>query len=321
MQNTQLVRVNEITINVPVSYEQEDQKLIDVWAREHAENTARYYKTDAQEFLSFVQKPIRDVTLPDIQKYEDSLMGLKQGSKARKINSVKSLLTFAYETGYTQFNVGKAHKAPKVRSELAQRILTEEQVIIMIGRTEKPRDHAMLRLMYHCGIRVSEVVSIKWRDLVARSEGGQVTVCGKGEKVRNILIAQDMWNELLRLRPLEYHEDDYVFQSRKGHGKLDESQVNRIVSEAAKRADIRGNVSPHWLRHSHASHSLDRGANINLVRDTLGHASLATTGKYTHARPNGWVWPAGNTKTPGRLFLCLLRLRGCVPVSALTQAR
>jgi len=275
MNNTQLITIAN-----------DDLRLIDMWAREHAKNTERYYRTDVQEFIAFTQKTIREVTLPDIQEYEDSLMGLKQGSKARKINSVKSLLTFAYETGYTQFNVGKAHKAPKVRSELAQRILTEEQVIIMIARTEKPRDHAMLRLMHHCGLRVSEVVSIQWRDLVERHEGGQVTICGKGEKVRNILIAQDMWNELMRLRPLEYDDDEYVFQSRKGHGRIDESQVNRIVSDAAERAGIKGNVSPHWLRHAHASHSLDRGANINLVRDTLGHASLATTGKYTHVRPN-----------------------------------
>lgn len=72
MQNTQLIRVNDV----------DDQKLIDMWAREHAENTARYYRTDAQEFLAFAQRPIREVTLINIREYEDSLTGLKQGSKA-----------------------------------------------------------------------------------------------------------------------------------------------------------------------------------------------------------------------------------------------
>jgi integrase/recombinase XerD len=80
--------------------------------------------------------------------------------------------------------------------------------------------------------------------------------------------------------------DDFIFQSRKGHGQLENKQVERVVIEAARRAGIEGNVSPHWLRHSHASHALDNGANINLVSETLGHENLATTGKYLHARPN-----------------------------------
>ncbi len=76
-----------------------------------------------------------------------------------------------------------------------------------------------------------------------------------------------------------------VFVSQKG-GRLDETQVHRIVKAATVRAGIVDNVSAHWLRHSHASHALDRGANIALVRDTLGHSSLAVTSRYTHAKPN-----------------------------------
>lgn len=76
-----------------------------------------------------------------------------------------------------------------------------------------------------------------------------------------------------------------MFKSQKG-GALDETMIHRIVKAAAVRAGIQGNVSAHWLRHSHASHALDRGANIALVRDTLGHSSLAVTSRYTHAKPN-----------------------------------
>lgn len=170
-----------------------------------------------------------------------------------------------------------------MRSELAKRILNEEQVIRLIDATQdQPRNHAMLRLMYHCGLRVSEVVGLNWDDCIERHEGsGQLNIWGKGAKLRQVLVSPSMWNELMGLKSDEDDTHSPVFASRKGHGKLDESQVNRIVSEAAKGAGIKGNVSPHWLRHA-----LDRGANINLVRDTLGHASLATTGKYTHARPN-----------------------------------
>ena len=78
--------------------------------------------------------------------------------------------------------------------------------------------------------------------------------------------------------------DAPVFRSRKG-GPLDASQVHRIVKGAAERAGLPAEVSAHWLRHAHASHSLDRGAPIHLVQQTLGHASVATTGRYLHARP------------------------------------
>ncbi|MBD2033913.1 tyrosine-type recombinase/integrase [Leptolyngbya sp. FACHB-321] len=76
-----------------------------------------------------------------------------------------------------------------------------------------------------------------------------------------------------------------VFQSRKG-GHINRHQLWRIVSAAAKQAGIEGKVSPHWLRHAHASHSLDRGAPIHLVQQTLGHESVAATSRYLHARPN-----------------------------------
>ena len=80
--------------------------------------------------------------------------------------------------------------------------------------------------------------------------------------------------------------DDLVFRSRKG-GHLDPSAVHRVVKAAAERAGLSAEVSAHWLRHAHASHSLDRKAPIHLVQQTLGHASVATTGRYLHARPTG----------------------------------
>ncbi len=77
-----------------------------------------------------------------------------------------------------------------------------------------------------------------------------------------------------------------VFPSRKGGGHPDKSAARRIVRQAAARAGIDGHVSPHWLRHAHASHALERGAPVALVRDTLGHSSVGTTNGYLHARPN-----------------------------------
>lgn len=100
-----------------------------------------------------------------------------------------------------------------------------------------------------------------------------------------ILLPSGIWREVLGLR-CAADTDAPVFPSRKKQGHLSEVQVWRIVRAAARRAGIEDAVSPHWLRHAHASHALDRGAPPHLVQATLGHASLATTSRYAHARPS-----------------------------------
>lgn len=119
--------------------------------------------------------------------------------------------------------------------------------------------------------------------MTQRDEGGQVTVHGKGGKTRHILLPPPIWRELIALRG-DAGAAAPLFRSQRG-GHLHPSQVLRIVKAAARRAGLSGAQSPHWLRHAHASHALDRGAPIHLVQATLGHASVATTGRYTHARP------------------------------------
>ncbi len=109
---------------------------------------------------------------------------------------------------------------------------------------------------------------------------------GKGEKERTVLLSTGTWRELMAIRPVGAGPDAPVFRSR--HARpLSPTQAWRIVKAAATRVGLEkaAHFSPHWLRHAHASHALDRGAPISLVRDDLGHASLVTTSRYTHARP------------------------------------
>ena len=140
-------------------------------------------------------------------------------------------------------------------------------------------------LLYASGVRVSEVNGLCWRDVQANGDGAQITVFGKGGKTRAIQLPASVATGLAKLRG-EAGEDDPVFRSRKHGGALKTVAVLRIVRQAARRAGIELAVSPHWLRHAHASHALDRGAPIHLVQATLGHASITTTGRYLHARPN-----------------------------------
>ena len=107
---------------------------------------------------------------------------------------------------------------------------------------------------------------------------------GKRDKVRSVLLPASMWSELVALRSAAAG-DQAVFRSRQG-GPLDPMSVQRIVKAAARRAGLPAGVSPHWLRHAHCSHALERGANPALVRDTAGHADLRTTSVYSHAVPD-----------------------------------
>ena len=207
-------------------------------------------------------------------------------SKATRSAStaVKSLLSFAQEVGYLQFNVGKAVKLPAVKETLAERIMGEADAIRLVALELDPRNRAMLTLLYGAGLRVSELCALRWRDLAPREAIGQVTTMGKGGKTRAVLLSTNTWRTVQALRG-DAGADAPVFLSRKG-GHLDPASAWRIVKTAAARAGLPAAVSPHWLRHAHASHSLDRGAPLSLVKDTLGHASVATTGRYLHARPN-----------------------------------
>jgi integrase/recombinase XerD len=264
-----------------------DGEFLELWLHGRSRHTQRAYAADAARFMTVVAGELRGVKLRDLQRYSDALAGLKPTTKGRMLASVKSLLSFGHRIGYLPFNVGAALRLPKSADELAARILPEEVILKLLGGERNPRNAALLRLLYVSGVRVSEACALRWRDLQPAAEKGtgQITTTGKGGKTRTIKLTARCWEALQSIRAAG-GPDDSVFRSQHRGGRLDQSQVRRIVYAAAKRAGLKGlNVSPHWFRHAHASHALDRGAPIHLVQATLGHSSMATTGKYSHARP------------------------------------
>ena len=273
---------------------QSDHQLLELWLHGRSRRTVTAYRADTFEFLSFVAGQsstgqtiqLHQIKLGDIQTFADHLeqSGLATASRHRKLAAVKSLFAFAHRLGYLQFDASRPIRLPSVRDALSERILTEMEVQRMLVLERQPRNHAILYLLYAAGLRASELVGLRWRDVAARNGGeGQVNVFGKGEKTRVILIPASVWS-LVESLALKAGESEPVFRSRKG-GHLHISQLWRIVRAAAKRAGIDKAISPHWVRHAHASHALDHGAPIHLVQATLGHSSVATTGKYLHARP------------------------------------
>lgn len=256
-----------------------DREMVALWVARHESRHRQ-----AGRFLAHVARPLAEVRLGDVQSYAASFDGLASASRANALAAVKSLLSFVQEVGYLRFNVGKAVKLPAVKETLAERIIGEADAMRLVALEPDPRNRAMLTLLYGAGLRVSELCALRWRDLASRDTAGQVTTMGKGGKTRAVLLSANTWRTVQGIRG-EAGTDDPVFLSRKG-GHLDPASAWRIVKTAAARAGLPAAVSPHWLRHAHASHSLDRGAPLSLVKDTLGHASVATTGRYLHARPN-----------------------------------
>lgn len=255
-----------------------DGQVVAMWLHGRAASTKRAYLSDTERFSSFVGVSLAEITLADIQAYSDSLEGLSDATRARLLASVKSLMSFALKIGYIRFNPAAAVRSPKTKDTLAERILPESKIVRIIALSTG-RNHALLSLLYQTGMRVSEICGLKWRDIRETTDGAIVTVYGKGSKTRHITIPRDS------LALLGSGEGDApVFRSRKG-GHLATVQVHRIIKTAAREAGIREGVSPHWFRHCAASHALDNGCPLHVVQQTLGHSTLAITGKYLHIKP------------------------------------
>jgi integrase/recombinase XerD len=169
------------------------------------------------------------------------------------------------------------------KDTLSERILSRSEVLDIIYNTRNQRDRLLLKLLYATGARISEICQLKWRDIKRNDNGGaRITLFGKGNKTRVVLIGDSFLDGLLAFKT---SEEAPVFQSRKKSGHLSTTQAFRIFTAAAKRAGIEGNVSPHWFRHSHASHALDNNAPIHTVQKSLGHSSITTTERYLHSNP------------------------------------
>jgi len=263
-----------------------DTQVIALWLHGRSTQTIRVYTSDTKKFLNQVPNPFNTVTLGQLQKFADELeeVGLRPATRHRILSAVKSLFSFAHKIGYLKYNVTGALKLPVYKDTLNERILTESEVQKIIGLEPNIRNQLLIRVLYASAVRVSELCRIQWCDLQEREQGGQVTIFGKNGKTHVVLIPEPLWSSLVEYRG-DSSDDAPVFRSRKG-GHLHPGHVLRIVRKAAFRAGIKSNVSPHWFRHAHASHAIDRGAPLSLVQVTLNHSSISTTGRYLHARPS-----------------------------------
>lgn len=259
-----------------------------------AANTLAAYRRDLNRFLTFVgDRPLEAVTSADVGEF---LIALRQGdalhvalsaaSAARAVIAVRGFHAFAArEWGIA--DPAKVVRPPTLARRLPKAIPVGEinALIDAAGIGEGPlpaRDRALVELMYGCGARISEAVGLDLHDLDLND--GSIRLRGKGKKERLVPLGRmavaALENYLVRARPiLAVRSTPALFLNARG-GRLSRKGAWLIVDAAAGRARLT-NVTPHTLRHSFATHLLDGGADVRVVQELLGHASVTTTQVYT----------------------------------------
>ena len=257
-----------------------------------AQNSVESYMRDLRSFAHFILRmwdvPPQKVEPQMIERYMAWLFdrGREKTSQARALSGVKSFFNFLMISDKIENSPAEFILSPKFGRQLPDILSTDEidRIIAAVDTSSVKglRDSAMLELLYSCGLRVSELVSLKIQDLFFGE--GYIRVIGKGDKQRLVPIsatARERVHRYLDKRPETRSGEDALFLNNRG-SRLTRVMVFTILKQAARNAGIEKRISPHTFRHSFATHLLEGGASIRQVQEMLGHESILTTEIYTH---------------------------------------
>jgi integrase/recombinase XerD len=262
-----------------------DEQVIALWLADKSSATAEVYHASYHQFNQLVPKPLESVTLEDLMYWRYYVRETYKVTTAnKKLSTVKSLFNFACGIGYIPFNPAKvvkmikpSHDREKMSLEASERIVSQEDVVKLIQGGKSRRDRVLLKTTYLLGLRVHEAISLHWDDVSPSPNGGyRVKIIGKNGKVRYNRINDCLYQELRSL-----DTEGYIFQSNRDK-QLSRTMTHYIIKDAAAKAGLSDQISFHWLRHCHASHSLNNGASLKSVQQQLGHSSIAITSIYLH---------------------------------------
>ena len=262
--------------------------------RGYSANTLDAYQRDLDKLLVYLEnedKHVLDVQLKDLQHFAAGLhdIGIHARSQCRILSGVRSFFRFLQLDGYRDDDPTELLESPVLGEHLPE-VLTADEVdalenSIDHSKWEGQRNHAIIEVLFSCGLRVSELVNLKLSDLYLKER--YVRVCGKGSKERLVPISPqaiqqlDLWfmdRNLMKIKP---GQEDYVFLNRRG-AHLTRTMILIMIKQQAQEAGIQKTISPHTLRHSFATALLEGGADLRAIQAMLGHETIGTTEIYTH---------------------------------------
>jgi len=257
-----------------------------------SENTLAAYGSDLKIFSKWLKnKTVLEVEQSDVASFMESRykLGIGSRSSARFLSSLRRFYGYLYREGALSTDPTELIEAPHIGRTLPDS-LSENDVDLLLEAPEITdvlgyRDKAMLELLYATGLRVSELITLKFEQVSFRQ--GFVRVMGKGNKERLVPVGEEAMEWLenymdgARIDILSERQSDYLFVTKRGSG-MTRQAFWHIIKRYAKKAGIVKHLSPHTLRHAFATHLLNHGADLRVVQLLLGHSDLSTTQIYTH---------------------------------------
>jgi len=255
-------------------------------------NTVKAYTADIEGFYEFLRHrgvTLRDASSSDISDYIISVSDyLSKRSQARLLSSLNSFFGYLVSEGERKDNPSSAVDSPKLGKYLPV-VLSVEEVRAILKAAPNERDRAILEVLYGCGLRVSEVCSLKISEVYLKDMF--VKVMGKGSKERLVPMAPSTASAIMDYLSVRPESDagceDVLFLNRFGRA-LSRVAVFKMVKSVALVAGVDKNLSPHTFRHSFATHLIENGADLRVVQEMLGHESILTTEIYTHVDSATW---------------------------------
>ena len=263
-----------------------------------SKNSISAYLTDLNKLMKYAEEnelAVTDITTSHLEEFLAQLydQDIKPRSIARVLSGVKSFFLYLFLDDYIQLNPAELLESPQLGLKLPTVLSIEEidSILSVIDQStiEGARNYAIIETLYSCGLRVSELVNLKYSNLFF--DEGFIRVDGKGSKQRLVPISdiaiQKINNYLIHRRTIEAKKEneEFLFLSRRGVA-ISRITVFYYIKKYAAEAGIKKTISPHIFRHSFATHMLERGANIRHIQAMLGHEKITTTEIYTHLDRN-----------------------------------
>jgi integrase/recombinase XerD len=253
----------------------------------YSKSTKENYKRIIKDFFSFFNHSgLKDITDVHMTLYLKSL-DVKPASKNLILKAISSLYGYLVKTGYLDRNPISIIKPAKVVEVFRSKILDFESIQRIIDFEKSQRNKLLIKILYYSGLRISECLDLKPKSFrLTSNKGTFMTVIGKGQKVRTVYLPEDIYQDIDNYcSELNLFDEDYLFHSSNTKTPMTRMQAFRVVRLAAKKAKVHPPPSPHWFRHSSATHAIENGAPIHVVQHSLGHSSISTTSKYLRASP------------------------------------